>query len=319
MMLTREESIFLLMLFLNMAVAVMYFMYGMFIAAPVKTLKREGETEILRDNRRTYLIRSVTIVLCPVVGILFFLASHLLYLTIFRFGVNLEDVTFKKDRVETQVKANEEIERNVIPIEEAIAVNDKKSLRKAMMSIIRGETEESLASIALALDADDSETAHYAASVLSDKLNEFRMNVRKMYTKIWEENSDQTEYEEKLIDYMNRTLKERVFTELEQNGFVRMMEEATEILYSKKPSAMTGERYEGLCLRLIEIEEYESARKWCLRLAEQFPDELCSYTCRLKLYFSLKDREAFFETLNGLKKSDVVIDSETLEMIRIFS
>lgn len=126
MIMTREESLFLLILFLNTAAAVVYFLYGLFIAAPLKTLKREGETEILRDNRRTYLIRSVVIILCPVIGILFFLVSHLLYLTIFRFGVNLEDVTFKKDRVETQVKANEEIERNVIPVEEAIAVNDKK-------------------------------------------------------------------------------------------------------------------------------------------------------------------------------------------------
>lgn len=319
MILTREESIFLLVLFLNTAAAAVYFLYGMLIAAPVKTLKREGETELLRDNRRTYLIRSVIIVLCPVVGIMFFLLSHLLYLTIFRFGINLEDVTFKKDRVETQVKANEEVERNVIPVEEAIAVNDKKSLRKAMMSIIRGETEESLASIALALDADDSETAHYAASVLSDKLNEFRMNVRKMYAKIQEENSAETEYEEKLIDYMNSTLKEQVFTELEQGGFVRLMEETGEILFSKNASAMTGKRYEGLCLRLMEIEEFESAKKWCLRLAEQLPEELCAYTCRLKLYFLLKDREDFFETLNSLKKSDVVIDSETLEMIRIFS
>lgn len=319
MMLTREEIIFLLMLVLNTAAAFVYLLYGIFIAAPVNTMKREGETEILRDNRRAYLIRSVVMVLCPVVGILFFLLSHLLYLTIFRFGVNLEDVTFKKERVETQVKANEEVERNVIPVEEAIAVNDKKSLRTAMMSIIRGETEESLASIALALDAEDSETAHYAASVLSDKLNEFRMNVRKMYRQIWEEHSEQTENEEKLIDYMDTILKERVFTELEQDGFVRMMEEATEILYSKNPAAMTGKRYESLCLRLMEIGEFESAGKWCKRLAEQFSGELCAYTCRLKLYFALKDRDAFFETLDALKKSDVVIDNETLEMIRIFS
>ena len=319
MILTREESIFLLVLVLNLVIALAYFIYGTIIAAPVKTRKREGETEVVRDNRRTYLIRFIIMILCPVVGILFFIVSQLLYLTIFRFGVNLDDVTFKKERVETQVKADEELERNVIPVEEAIAVNDKKSLRKAMMSIIRGETEESLSSIALALDAEDSETAHYAASVLSDKLNEFRMNVRKMYTKIWEENSEQTEYEEKLIDYMNHTLKEKVFTELEQSGFVRMMEETAEILYSKNAAVMTGKRYEGLCLRLMEIGEFESARKWCLRLAEQFPEELCAYTCRLKLYFLLKDREAFFETLNALKKSDVVIDSETLEMIRIFS
>ena len=319
MILTREESIFLLVLVLNLVIALAYFIYGTIIAAPVKTRKRKGETEVLRDSRRTYLIRFLVMVLCPVVGILFFLVSQFLYLTIFRFGVNLDDVTFKKDRVETQVKANEEVERNVIPVEEAIAVNDKKSLRTAMMSIIRGEMDGSMSSIALALDAEDSETAHYAASVLSDKLNEFRMNVRKMYAKIQEESSDQTECEEELIGYMNHLLKEKIFTELEQNGFVRMMEEAAEILYNKNAFKLTAEHYEGVCLRLMETEDFEKAEKWCNRMVEHIPEELCTYTCRLKLYFTLRDRAAFFKTLDGLKKSDVVIDSETLEIIRIFS
>ncbi len=41
--------------------------------------------------------------------------------------------------------------------------------------------------------------------------------------------------------------------------------------------------------------------------------------CKLKLYFARQDREAFFETMEALKKSDVVINNETLELIRIFS
>ena len=49
------------------------------------------------------------------------------------------------------------------------------------------------------------------------------------------------------------------------------------------------------------------------------PEELPSYTCRLKLSFARQDREDFFETLEALKRSNVVIDNETLELIRIFS
>ncbi len=321
MTLTREEHIFVLVLLINLAVAVLYFLCGALFVVPWKARKREeGEgQELLTDNRRTYLIRAIIMILCPVVGPVFFFMVHLLYLTIFRFGVNLEDVVFEKDRVETQVKANEEQERNVIPVEEAIAVNDKKSMRMAMMNIIRGEMEGALSSIALALDAEDSETAHYAASVLSDKLNEFRMNVRKLQEKIQEEPDDQTEYEEEIIDYMDNLLKQRIFTALEQNGFVQVMAAAAEQLYTKDASRLTGARYEGVCMRLLEIENFEDAEKWCIRLAEQYPDELCSYTCRLKLYFTIRNREAFFQTLNALKKSDVLIDNETLEMIRVFS
>lgn len=319
MTLTREEHIFVLVFLINLAVAVVYFLCGALFVVPWQARKREEGQEFTTDNRRTYLIRALVMALCPVVGPVFFFMVHLLYLTIFRFGVNLEDVVFAKDRVDSQVKANEEQERNVVPVEEAIAVNDKKSMRTAMMNIIRGEMEGVLSSIALALDADDSETAHYAASILSDKLNGFRMNVRKLQEKIREETDEQTEYEEELIDYMDHLLEQRIFTSLEQAGFVQLMASAAEQLFTKDASRLTGARYEGVCMRLLEIEDYENAEKWCMRLTEQYPDELCAYTCRLKLYFTVRNREAFFQTLDALKKSDVVINNETLEMIRVFS
>ena len=65
--------------------------------------------------------------------------------------------------------------------------------------------------------------------------------------------------------------------------------------------------------------QFEKAGVWCERLAQMYPDELVSYTCQLKLFFMGNDREHFFEVLNKLKKSDVIIDNETLELIRVFS
>lgn len=318
MTLTREENIFLIIFIVNLAVSILYLIYGIIFAATARSVKKDKNAKPFQDNRRTYLLRFCVMVFCPLIGPLFFFISHLFYLTFFRFSVNLEDVSFSKERVETQVKANEEQERNIIPVEEALAINDKKSLRTAMMSIIRGETKGSLSSIAMALDADDSETAHYAASILSDKLNEFRMNVRKMYADFLNHH-DNTECGENLIDYMNEYLEQKIFTQLEQNGFVRMMEETANTLYEKDASILTAQRYENICLRLLEIEEFEKTEKWCQRLAGHYPEELCTYTCRLKLYFTTKDRNAFFQTLNALKETEIVIDNETLEMLRIFS
>ena len=58
-----------------------------------------------------------------------------------------------------------------------IKISDKKNLRMLMLNIIRGDMEESLEVISMALDSEDSETSHYAASVLHDELNAFRSNV----------------------------------------------------------------------------------------------------------------------------------------------
>ena len=60
-------------------------------------------------------------------------------MTIFRQEVDLDDVIFSKERVKTNVKADEERERNLVPLEEALAVSDKKNLRMLMLNVIRGD------------------------------------------------------------------------------------------------------------------------------------------------------------------------------------
>ncbi len=319
MTLTRDEFVFCIIVIINVIVAVLYLLIGILILVPVRNREREGQAERLHDNRRTYLLRFIVMLLCPVVGPLFFFVVHLFYLTIFRFQVELDDVIFSKERVRTQLKADEEREMNVIPLEEAIAVNDRKSLRAAMLNVLKGEIRNSLSAIAMALETNDSESSHYAASILSHELNEFRLEAQKLYLGMREEESDQTEYEDMMLKYTDEILKQQVFAELEQNKFVRMMTEAAESFYTKNPSGMTDKQYESVCLRLLDIRDYENCEKWCERLAKQYPDRLSSFTCKLKLYFIVRNREAFFRTLDALKKSDVVIDNETLELIRIFS
>ena len=278
---TRAEYLFVIVWIINFIISVLYYLWGALFYVPARERQDKNEEEYLHDNRRTYLIRVIVMVLCPIVGPLFFLVSHLIYMTIFRQEVDLDDVIFSKERVKTNVKADEERERNLVPIEEALAVSDKKNLRMLMLNVIRGDLQDSLESISLALNSEDSETSHYAASVLRDELNDFRVTVQKIYTDMKEEEPDQTDSEEMLIDYMNRILCQKVFTEIEQAKFK------------------------------VSI--------WCERLVQQYPEELASYTCRLKLYFMSNDKEHFFTVMDQLKKSDIIIDNETLELIRVFS
>ena len=281
--------------------------------------KDKDKEEYLHDSPKAFLIRMIIMILCPVVGSLYFFSVNLVFRTIFRQEVDLADVVFSKERVKQHLKADEDRERNLVPMEEALAVSDKKNLRMLMLNVIRGDLKSSLESIALALNSEDSETSHYAASVLRDELNDFRVHVQDLYTDMKVEEQEQTEAETLLIDSMNPILRQKVFTGMEQIKFVHIMDEAAQSLYQKNPSSMTPKRYEAVCLQLIEQKEFEKASEWCERLAQMYPDELVSYTCQLKLFFMENDREHFFEALNKLKKSDVIIDNETLELIRVFS
>lgn len=317
MNLTRDEWIFLIVLVVNALIAILYLLWNTVIIVSAKSAKSRKKEEPLHDNRRTYLIRFLIMLMCPVIGPLFFLLSHVLYLTLFWSQVDLDDVVFSKERVRIQLKADEERERNMVPIEEAISVNDNKDLRLVMMNMLKGDIQNSLSSIAMALNVEDSESSHYASSVLSDELNDFRMRTQKMYMETQsKENLDQAGM---LMDYMNQVLKQRVFSHMEQKRFTHMLAEIAERLYENDPGKITAYQYEGVILRLLEIEDHESSEIWCMRLTEQYPDQLPAYTCRLKLYFRTKRKKEFFETFHALKQSDVVIDNETLELIRLFS
>lgn len=320
MSLTYEEWVFLIIWIINFLIALCYLLLGFFVVLPAQERKhRKTGGEPLHDRRLTYTLRVWVMVLCPVVGPLFFLLSYLLYRLLVWTQPDLADVVFSKDRVKTQLRADEERERDMVPLEEAISVNEKRDLRQVMLNTIRGDVRESLASIAMALNIEDTESSHYAASILSDALNAFRVNVQKMAKELAEEDEGSTEVESAMIDYMDSVLKQRVFTDLEQRRMVGVLEEAAEAFYRKDPGGISEKQYEGVCLRLLEAEEYDQCQEWCLRLSERYPDRLEAFTCRLKLYFTIQNREAFLETLKALRASDVLVDNETLELIRIFS
>ena len=189
---TMHVRIFCVILIINTIVGISYEVWN-------ETHWRENPG--IRTGGR---IRAVIMLLTPVVGPMFFLMGTMLHYVLFRQEVDLEDVIFSKERVQTRQMADAEAEGNVVPIEEALAVSDKDSMRTLLMNIIKGDVQDSLASIALALNSEDSETSHYAATVLRDALNDFRTHVQELYHKMQEAGIDAAPYAVELITYMNR-------------------------------------------------------------------------------------------------------------------
>ena len=120
-----------------------------------------------------------------------------------------------------------------------------------------------------------------------------------------------------LIGYMNHTLKQNILTSIEQEDYVHQMEALCEQLYENAREKLEVIDYSFLLQRLIEQKFYEEAEKWAERFMTQYPDELKPYTLCMKLYFEMEQKEKFFEVLDKLRASSIVIDNQTLELIRI--
>ena len=176
----------------------------------------------------------------------------------------------------------------------------------------------SLSSIALALNSEDSETAHYAASVLQDVLSEFRSNVQEKYARCQVEDENQAENCIRLVEYMGPIIEQKVLTDIEQHSMIARMDEVLEKAWTLDAGKITSVLYKDISWCLLDIQDYKTCEKWCERSMEQYPAALSSYTSQLKLFFSCGDKEKFFDVMKRLRASDITIDSETLELIRTF-
>lgn len=295
--------LFTILLVLNLLVVVVYLIWN--------HLRR-------KEKSLSTWMKAGMMLLCPIVGPTFVFVAFWTSRLFMLMSMDLSDVIFSKERVETFIRPDEETEKNMVSLEEALEVTDKKSLRSFILNVIRGDYKNSLSSIALALNSEDTETAHYAASILQDVLSDFRVGVQEKYRTLDEDEEHIAENCVNLLEYMNPVVEQKVLTDLEQRSMAERMDEVLQKAWTADRQKISSSVYEKVCQRLLETEDYENCRKWCARVREQYPDALSSYTCQLKLFFSCGDRENFFRIMQELKESDITIDNETLELIRIF-
>ena len=295
--------LFIILLVLNLLVVVVYLIWN--------HLRR-------KEKSLSTWMKAGMMLLCPIVGPTFVFVAFWTSRLFMLMSMDLSDVVFSKERVETFIRPDEETEKNMVSLEEALEVTDKKSLRSFILNVIRGDYKNSLSSIALALNSEDTETAHYAASILQDVLSDFRVGVQEKYRTLDEDEEHIAENCVNLLEYMNPVVEQKVLTDLEQRSMAERMDEVLQKAWSADRQKISSSVYEKVCQRLLETEDYENCRKWCARSREQYPEALSSYTCQLKLFFSCGDRENFFRVMQELKESDITIDNETLELIRIF-
>lgn len=307
----------------NTLIAVLYLVWGLVYVpvanAALHNKENKGKSDAARLRRGRYVLRSFIILLCPVIGIFYFGCSNMLHRIFFHKDVDLSAVIFSKEKIRQVLRSDMEQEINFASIEEAVAVSDYQNQRQLMMNVLRSDIKDSLGSISLALNSQDSETSHYAATALRDELGGFRSNVQKMWQALKKNEKNKTEQCCEMIEYMYPMLKQSVFPISEQRNYVNMLNELVDSIYELDKTQLKPAYYEWLIDQLLGIENYSEAERWCTHARNELKGQLIPYKCCLKLYYSTHNSRQFFETMQELRESNIPIDSDTLETFRMFN
>lgn len=299
----KEELIIYILVF-NSIIALIYLI--------IKWIKRDLSCGI---------IMSFFMIICPVVGPLYLFFSWFIYEIYFKRrdgNISIEELSLKKEKIDVLLKPDRIRALNKVPLEEALMISDKKSVRKLLLDVLREDSNGSVKAILKAVEHKDSEVSHYAASAISDSINEFKIREKQIRESYYED-KENVEICSTYIKYLSNFLSQNILSSAEQRYYCGLFEQLIITMEKFLPSEITGELYNKLVCILLDLGENEKAKVWVEKALHNNENELDSYKAGLRYYYMNEDRNKFLLLMKKLKKSDVFLDYETLEMIRFFS
>ncbi|MDF2540333.1 MAG: hypothetical protein K0S47_51 [Herbinix sp.] len=232
--------------------------------------------------------------------------------------VDMSDISFSQDREQLILPPDQETEMNYVPIQDAMAVSDIPSLRRLLLDTMRNNAKKTISSIAAAMNSNDTEASHYAASIIMDALSEFRSTAQNMIENMQKLPED-VEMNLLTFDYIYEILSMKIMTEVEQESYIYTLDNVAENLYNHNLWYMTATQYLWMTDLFISIKDYSMANKWALRSSQYRPNILDTYKANLHLYYDQHNQTAFFQCLNELKASDITVDEEIMNLFRLYN
>ncbi|MDF2514335.1 MAG: hypothetical protein K0S04_4201 [Herbinix sp.] len=270
-----------------------------------------------KGQHSTLLMLAWFIFIVPLCGLLYILIGHFISFLNRKKNVDMSDVSFSQDREKLILPPDQETEMNYVPIQDAMAVSDTGSLRRLLLNTLRNNAKKTVSSIAVAMNSRDTETSHYAASIILDALSECRSTAQNMIDQM-QKHPEDVEMNLLTLEYVHEILSMKIMNEIEQKTYIYIMDDVAENLFTNNLWYMTATHYLWMTDLFISIQDNNMADKWVTRAGMYRPYMLDTYKAHLHLYFEQKNKTAFFDCLDELREADITVDEEIMGLFRLY-
>jgi hypothetical protein len=120
-----------------------------------------------------------------------------------------------------------------------------------------------------------------------------------------------------LIKELDNILSQRVLTEFDSNRYLDILHEISKLV--EKRDVLTEDEIGRNVALMLNAGRIDAAAEWTYKAAAWYPDSLVKYSTRVRLCFARNDREGFFKALDEMKRSDLQLDQDMLELARFFA
>lgn len=231
------------------------------------------------------------------------------------FGDDLKDATLEALRINDDMHRSmlvqgREGDDGVVPLEEALIVNDPGDRRRLMLSMLTEDPDAYLAQLQAAKLNDDVEVAHYAATAVAQISKESDLKLQQLERAFKTDPSAQNlnAYCDYLGTYLASGLAEGRVAQIQRQQYARLL-------------ARRCEREDGLALRvryataLADAGEVDEAEDVAERLVADTPDEQDVWMLCLRLAVLRHDGEMVQRVIDAVDKQHVYLSAENREKL----
>lgn len=231
------------------------------------------------------------------------------------FGDALEDSTLESLRLNDEIRRGMQVQvregdAGVVPLEEALIVNDPSDRRRLMLSMLTEEPDAYLAQLQAAKLNDDVEVAHYAATAVAQISKESDLKLQQLERAFKTDPSTENldAYCDYLGTYLDSGLAEGRVEQIQRQQYARLLARRCE----REDGAAPRIRYAAA---LADADELDEAEAVIMQLVAEVPDEQEAWILCLRLAVMRRDGEAVQQVIDAIDNQHVYLSAENREQL----
>ncbi len=269
-------------------------------------------------TKKSYVfIRGIIMILCPVTALACYFFSYMQDMIFKKQEVDYANLSMDKTKKEFELGIDKEAEMKMLPMEEVLTVSTTKDRREAMINLLKTDVSDRLGLIRKAVENEDPETAHYAASALTDIFGKFTGEVNHLQA-AYDSDRSNREINEEYIDVVLRILGSGALFGVEEMTYLYIYTGLMENLMKHHPKAVNGEQCAMMVKALYKEGKSAEAERWAELSLEKWPDEEQSYLNVLYIKYNLGKEEEFYRYLKELTGSGIALSRKGLDIVRFW-
>lgn len=260
----------------------------------------------------------IIVLLLPVCGILLWLAKRLVIL-FHKENVRQPDLDKLKvndaryRRLDFDTSSNND---SMMPLEDAMAIDDTHLRRSLMLDILHKKPEEYLQMLEKASAGDDVEITHYATTTLLEIQSEYEGRIRHYMNELECNPGNmrlKREYKDCLSAYIKSGLIDGTVLKVQQENLLALM---SEFVNCNKPDREDGYLYINTAL---DLKKYDEAGNMLFKLRDYCDEDEMWYRLAVRYYWEQGKGEEIYRIVDEVIRKEIYLTKEGKRWLMFWS